>query len=174
MPCRLLDPGPYEFHQLDLPHASDRDRVVASRVHERFFSDTDLRFALYAVPISELIECAMIGAIFRGEFPAETYEHWRRHGTFEHEAREAFAKAQPEQRSNPAFAKELPLIRALERKFREGGPTDPLIARSLERPLSNGEEAFYIVDGHHRFLAAAATDLAELQVYVGKPRPRES
>jgi ParB-like chromosome segregation protein Spo0J len=65
------------------------------------------------------------------------------------------------------------LIGALERAFLEKGPTDPLIARSLERPLSNGEEALFIVDGHHRLLAAAATDVAELRVYVGKPRPRD-
>lgn len=174
MPRRLIDLGPYEFHQLDLPHASNRDRVVAQRVHERFFSNTDVTFALYAVPMSELIECAMIGAILRGEFPAATYEHWRRRGTLEHDARETFAKAQAEQRRNPVFAQELPLIEALERLFREGGPTDPLIARSLERPLSTGEEAFFIVDGHHRLLAAEATDVAELQVYVGKPSPRDS
>jgi hypothetical protein len=51
-----------------------------------------------------------------------------------------------------------------------GAPTDPLIARSLEVPLSTGDEALFIIDSRHRLLAAAATNVDELEVYIGKPR----
>lgn len=112
-----------------------------------------MTFALYAVPMSEVIECALIGAILRNEFPAALYE---------------------QRRGDPDFAKELPLIEALERVYADGGPTDPLIARSLKRPLSTGDEAFYIVVRHHRLFAAAATDVADLQVYVGTSKRHES
>src|SRR4051794_38605994 len=115
MPRRLVDPRPYEVHPLALPPASDPDRSIAQQIHERFFADTDVAFALYAVPMSELVESALIGAVLRREFPAETYEHWRRTETPEARVREAFAQAQAQQRSSPAFAKELPLIEALER-----------------------------------------------------------
>lgn len=99
------------------------------------------------------------------------YQDWRRRGAPEAEARALFARADAAQRANPAFEAELPIVEALERLFAESAPIDPLIARSLEQPLSTGDEALFIIDGRHRLLAAASTGVAELEVYVGRPVP---
>lgn len=168
MPRRLLDPGPFDFDQLSLRHATEADLDTARRVKKKFFPDAELIFAKYAVPTFELIESNLVDAISQGKFPVEAYEAWRLQGASESEAREAFARADAAQRRDPAFAGELAQIEALERLIREGAELDPLIARSLEMPLSTGEEALFIIDGRHRLIAAAATNISELLVYVGR------
>jgi hypothetical protein len=39
-------------------------------------------------------------------------------------------------------------------------------------PLSTGAEAVFVIDGRHRLLAAAATNVDELDVYIGKAKKR--
>lgn len=144
MARRLLDPGPFTFEDLELPHASERDIGVTRRVAAKFFPGIELSFQLFAVPTFELIESSQVDAVLREAFPADVYQDWRRRGAPEAEARELFARADAEQRANPAFKQELATIEALERLFAEDATIDPLVARSLAQPLSNGEEALFI------------------------------
>lgn len=171
MSRRVVDPGPFTFRELELPHASERDIEVAQQVAAKFFPGVELTFELVAVPTFELIESAQVDAAVRGAFPVESYRDWRRRGAPEAEAREAFARADAAQRATAAFAAELPIVEALERLLAGNAAIDPLIARSLEQPLSTGEAALFIIDGRHRLLAAAATGVTELEVYIGRPIP---
>ncbi len=169
MPRRLVDPGPLNFSELRLPNARAHDLHVAQRVQEKFFPRAHLEFSLFRVPTIELIESSFVDAVIRKEIPAPVYESWRLRGGPEAELRALFNEADAAQRRDPGFAGELVQIQALEKIFAEQVATDPLIARSLEVPLSTGEEALFIIDGRHRLLAAAATSVAELEVYVGTP-----
>jgi hypothetical protein len=171
VPRRVLDPGPFTFAELELPHASDHDIEIAQRVAAKFFPGVELRFGLVAVPTFELIESSQVDAAIRGEFPVDVYQDWRCRGAPEAEARELFARADAAQRASPAFEAELPIVEQLERLLAENAAIDPLIARSLEQPLSTGEQALFIIDGRHRLLAAASTGVAELEVYIGRPSP---
>ncbi len=130
-----------------------------------------MTFALFTVPTFEVIESSFVDAVLRKAVAAQLYEDWRRRGAQEGEARKLFADADKEQRRNPAFAEELARIEALERLFAEGASTDPLIAGTLEVPLSTGEKALFVIDDRHRLLAAAATDVGQLEVYIGTPTP---
>jgi hypothetical protein len=169
VPRRLIDPGPFGFGQLHLPHASERDLDIAQQLQEKAFPGVELTFGLWAVPTFELIESSFVEAVARRTLPVEAYEDWRRRGAPEAEARKNFADADAAQRRNPQFAEELTRVEALERLFAAEAPIDPLIAASLEVPVSTGQMALFVIDGRHRRLAAAATGIAELEVYIGKP-----
>jgi hypothetical protein len=166
---RLVDPGPYSFDQLQMPHAVDSDVDVARKMMDKFFPGVELSFALFEVPLTELVESSLVEAVSRKTLAPEVYLDWRSRGASHEEARTHFAASDAHQRRDPAFADELKRIEALEDLFAKEAAMDPLIARSLEVPLSTGEDALFIIDARHRLLAAAATGIEALHVYIGKP-----
>lgn len=141
---------------------------------EKFFPNRTLSFSLFSVPLLELLESNFVDAVMRKEMPADAYHDWRRRGAPEEDLRVLFAAAGEQQRQRPEFAGELPRIEMLERRYRAGEPTDPLIAVSLGQPLSTGWDALFIVDGRHRLIAAAATGVDVLGVYIGTPGAPDS
>jgi hypothetical protein len=169
MPRRVMDSGPFTFDQLELPNASECDLSTARHVMEKFFPNVTLSFSLFAVPLAELLESNFVDAVLRKQMPAEAYHEWRQRGASEQELRALFEAAGDQQRQRPEFADELPRVEMLERQYRAGESTDPLIAASIQQPLSTGWDALFIVDGRHRLIAAAATGVDELEVYVGTP-----
>lgn len=155
------------------PNASENDRETARRLRDKQFPGVEHAYALFTIPLFELIESSFVEAVSRGVFSRDDYINWRQRGAPEDEVLEAFAADAKRQRQDPSFAAELVRIEELESLVSAGSRIDPLIGCSLGVPLSSGEEALFLIDGRHRLLAAMAVEVPELEVYVGS-RPDQA
>lgn len=173
MDWHVEDRGPIAFGDLRLDNQRGEEREIAARMIERL-AGTDpqaMTFMRVRVPVVDLIESAVIEAVVREKLDEALYVRWRERGAPADELHEWFENVAAARRADPASAGRLAGCEVFARLFEAGEPVDPLIAaRYHERlALSSGNPALLVLDGRHRWFAAAECDLPDLPVYVSLP-----